>query len=232
MTVTTTGLPSNLLSATLPKHPYPGLRTFEAEEWMIFFGREKMIEDVIARLARQRLVFIHGASGSGKSSLVRAGVLPKLARQHLRHGEAWHTCTMRPSGGPLWNLAQVFAQLEGRSDDSARVDEIARLFDRRGATLASVAGEIAGLAGKRLCILVDQFEELFRFEREISRDEAELFIDLLIGEVDTTNKLNEDEFGPPALPAPTNERHAEVSSSRCAPNFLGNARVSTDLPKP
>lgn len=91
-----------------------------------------------------------------------------------------------------------------------RVDEIERLFDLRDATLASVAGQIEGLAGKRLCILVDQFEELFRFEREISRDEAELFIDLLIGEIDTTSESDEDKFGPPARPVPVDERHAKV----------------------
>jgi energy-coupling factor transporter ATP-binding protein EcfA2 len=204
------GVSSNLLWSARPKHPYPGLRPFDADEWMIFFGREKMIEDVIERLARNRLVFIHGASGSGKSSLVRAGLLPRLEAQHKSHGEEWHTCTMRPSGGPLRNLAEQFAKFEGRSDESARVDEIAALLDRRDATLASVAGEIEGLAGKRLCILVDQFEELFRFEREISREEAELFIDLLIGGIDTTNELDEDEFGPPPPPAPVNERHANV----------------------
>jgi energy-coupling factor transporter ATP-binding protein EcfA2 len=204
------GLASNLLSVTRPEHPYPGLRPFEDTEWMIFFGREKMMEDVIERLARQPFVFIHGASGSGKSSLVRAGVLPKLADQHRSHGEAWHTFTIRPSGGPLWNLAEQLARLEGRSDEIARVDEIARLFDRGGATLASVAGEIEGLAGKRLCILVDQFEELFRFEREISREETELFIDLLIGDIDSTSELDEDESGPPAPPAPVNERDAKV----------------------
>ena len=74
---------SPLVTAVLPKHPYPGLRPFEPDEWLIFFGRERMIDEVIERLAEQRLVLIHGASGSGKSSLVRAGVLPKLARQHL-----------------------------------------------------------------------------------------------------------------------------------------------------
>lgn len=210
MTVTAVNLSSNIPSVTRPKHPYPGLRPFEEKEWMIFFGREKMMEDVIERLARQPLVFIHGASGSSKSSLVRAGVLPKLEDQHRCHGEEWHTFTMRPSGGPLWNLALEFARLEGRSGEIARVDEITRLFDRRGATLASVAGEIEGLAGKRLCILVDQFEELFRFEREISREEAELFIDLLIGEIDATNELDPEEFGPPAPPPPVNERHAKV----------------------
>ena len=80
------------IAAERPSQPYPGLRPFEASEWSIFFGRERMIDEVIERLARDRLVVIHGASGSGKSSLVRAGVMPKLARQHLRHGAPWVTC--------------------------------------------------------------------------------------------------------------------------------------------
>jgi energy-coupling factor transporter ATP-binding protein EcfA2 len=172
-----------LVSTTRPKQPYPGLRPFEPEEWSIFFGRETMVDDVIERLANQRVVLIHGASGSGKSSLVRAGVLPKLARQHLRHGIAWLTCAMRPSGGPLWNLAREFARFEGRADDLDRIGNIIRLFNRRGATLSSVVDALDGLAGKRLCILVDQFEELFRFERETSREEAELFVELLIGQI-------------------------------------------------
>jgi hypothetical protein len=142
-----------------------------------------MIDDVIERLGVHRVVLIHGSSGSGKSSLVRAGVLPKLARQHLRHGVDWLTCAMRPSGGPLWNLAREFARLEGRTDDLDRIGHIIRLFNGRGATLSSVVDTLDGLAGKRLCILVDQFEELFRFERETSREEAELFVELLIGQI-------------------------------------------------
>jgi energy-coupling factor transporter ATP-binding protein EcfA2 len=167
------------LASTRPQHPYPGLRPFEANEWSIFFGRERMIDEVIERLARDRLVVIHGASGSGKSSLVRAGVMPKLARQHLRHGAAWLTSALRPSGGPLWNLAAEFARLEQRAEDLARIETIHGLFNRRDATLASVAGELDGVAGKSLCVLVDQFEELFRYEKETSREEAELFVDLI-----------------------------------------------------
>jgi energy-coupling factor transporter ATP-binding protein EcfA2 len=181
-----------LVSAVKPKQPYPGLRPFEPEEWSIFFGRETMIDDVIERLAGQRVVLIHGASGSGKSSLVRAGVLPRLARQHLRHGVQWLTCAMRPSGGPLWNLAREFARLEGRENDLDRVGHIIRLFNRRDATLGSVVNSLEGLANKRLCILVDQFEELFRFERETSREEAELFVELLIGEVALDQADNQD----------------------------------------
>ena len=86
---------------------------------------------------------------------------------------------MRPSGGPLWNLAAEFARLEGREGDLERICAIAGQFNARSATLASVAASLEGVAGKSLCILVDQFEELFRYEKETSRDEAELFVDLI-----------------------------------------------------
>jgi TPR repeat protein len=163
-----------------PAQPYPGLRPFEANEWSIFFGRERMIDEVIERLALNGLVLIHGASGSGKSSLVRAGVMPKLERQHQRRGSPWLTCAMRPSGGPLWNLAAEFARLEGRADDAQRIAAIVGQFNTRDASLASVAAGFDALAGKGLCVLVDQFEELFRFEKQTSREEAEVFVDLMV----------------------------------------------------
>jgi hypothetical protein len=172
--------PLDALLTARPKYPYPGLRPFEASEWSIFFGREAMVDEVIERLAAHRLVLIHGSSGAGKSSLVRAGVLPKLARQHLRAGAPWSTCAMRPSGGPLWNLAKEFARLEGDAEDAERVGRIVGEFNRRGATISSVAASLKSLDGRHLCILVDQFEELFRFEKETSREEAELFVDLLV----------------------------------------------------
>jgi hypothetical protein len=167
------------VAVTLPARPYPGLRPFEQEEWSIFFGRERMIDEVIDRLAHNRLVLIHGVSGSGKSSLVRAGVLPKLALQYRRHDAPWLTCAMRPSGGPLWNLAVEYARLEGRAGDIERIGAIAGQFNARSATLASVAASLEGVGGNSLCVLVDQFEELFRFEKETGRDEAELFVDLI-----------------------------------------------------
>jgi hypothetical protein len=162
-----------------PARPYPGLRPFDKDEWAIFFGRERMIEEVIARLANSRVVLIHGVSGSGKSSLVRAGVLPKLALQYSGHDTPWLTCAIRPSGGPLWNLAKEFAALEGRGEDLELVSAIAGKFNARSVSLSSVAASLNGIGGKSLCLLVDQFEELFRYEKEPSRDEAELFVDLI-----------------------------------------------------
>jgi hypothetical protein len=90
---------------------------------------------------------------------------------------------MRPSGGPLWNLASELARLEGRANDLDRISHIIRMFNRKGATLSSVVDSLEALRDEHLFILVDQFEELFRFERETSREEAELFIELLVGEI-------------------------------------------------
>jgi hypothetical protein len=88
---------------------------------------------------------------------------------------------MRPSGGPLWNLAVALARLEGRDGDVSRVETIRRAFDRPDARLRDAVATEIGLAGQQVCILVDQFEELFRYAREISRDESQLFIELFAG---------------------------------------------------
>jgi hypothetical protein len=88
---------------------------------------------------------------------------------------------MRPSGGPLWNLAVALARLEGRDGDVSRVETIRRAFDHPDARLRDAVAKEIGLAGQHICILVDQFEELFRYAREISRDESQLFIELLAG---------------------------------------------------
>ena len=63
--------------------PYPGLRTFEPEESFLFFGREEQTRELLARLADHRLLAVVGTSGSGKSSLVRAGLVPALQRGFL-----------------------------------------------------------------------------------------------------------------------------------------------------
>ena len=182
--VTTTGLPSpNRDTSILPKRPYPGLRPFEADEWPIFFGRESMIDDVLDRLGQHRFIVVYGASGAGKSSLILAGVLPRLARQHRRHGVPWLTCSLRPANGPLWNLAKAFARLERTEGDINSVASIFQRLNRRDATISSVVASLPNCRGHRVCILVDQFEELFRYAKEQSRDEAELFVELLVREL-------------------------------------------------
>jgi pimeloyl-ACP methyl ester carboxylesterase len=163
----------------LPARPYPGLRPFEADEWPIFFGREEMVDEVIKHLAGQCLLLIHGSSGSGKSSLIRAGVLPRLERQHRRYGFGWSTAAMRPAGGPLWNLAEALIARDGGGTYADDVDALRRRFDAEGANLRSIVSSLPGMIGRRLCLLVDQFEELFQYAREGSLEEAALFVELI-----------------------------------------------------
>src|SRR5262245_30162894 len=91
--------------------PYPGLRPFLKRECPIFFGRESMIDAILDRLVATRLVVVHGTSGCGKSSVVRAGVLPRLEQEHSHYGLPWRTMEMRPGNSPLWNVATAIARL-------------------------------------------------------------------------------------------------------------------------
>ena len=124
----------------LPARPYPGLRPFEQHEWPIFFGRERMTDEIVDRLLGHRLLVVHGDSGCGKSSLVRAGVLPRLEQESARGGVRWRTCTTLPRAAPLWNLARALAALdtprEGddshedpRADPDVREQKAAFLFE-------------------------------------------------------------------------------------------------------
>jgi WD40 repeat protein len=176
--LTTVGLSTRV---ALPTEPYPGLRPFEPNEHRIFFGREEMIDTVIDALARKNLVVVHGASGSGKSSFVRAGVLPWLAIQQSRRRH-WLTEIRRPAGGPLRNLASALADLFGAAPGSSQPTDPLTSWHTRLALGRTVLDDIEALLsskGSSLCLLIDQFEELFRYAKEKSREEAELLTQLL-----------------------------------------------------
>src|SRR5437660_1794543 len=89
-------------------NPFPGLRCFLSDEDYLFFGRHEQIEDLLRRLRNNRLVAVVGTSGSGKSSLVRAGLLPAvLGGGMAQAGSAWDIAVMRPGGSPLAHLARA-----------------------------------------------------------------------------------------------------------------------------
>src|SRR3954467_1577459 len=83
-------------------NPYPGLRPFEFHENHLFFGREGQSEKLLEKLRRNRFVAVVGASGSGKSSLVRAGLLPLLYGSFTASpGPRWRVAVMRPGADPI-----------------------------------------------------------------------------------------------------------------------------------
>src|SRR5215472_12867702 len=87
-------------------NPFPGLRPFEPDEDHLFFGREKEIDELLRRLRSTRFLSVVGTSGSGKSSLVRCGLISALYGGFMVHaGSTWRTVKFRPSDDPIGNLA-------------------------------------------------------------------------------------------------------------------------------
>jgi ABC-type dipeptide/oligopeptide/nickel transport system ATPase component len=171
---------------TIPdlSNPFPGLRCFLAEEDYLFFGRHEQIEDLVRRLRTNRLVAVVGTSGSGKSSLVRAGLLPAvLGGGMAQAGSAWDIAVMRPGGSPLAHLARALCEagLYDPDAEDALFHLHATLSRSRNGLLEAIRQSPAA-AGSSLLLVVDQFEELFRFNRAsaTSQEEAIGFVNLLL----------------------------------------------------
>jgi hypothetical protein len=140
-----------------------------------------MIDTVIDGLADKNLIVVHGASGSGKSSLVQAGVLPWLKIQQSRRRD-WLTAIRRPAGGPLRNIASALTDLLGAAPGSSQEIGSVISWNKQLALGHTILDDIeAKLTSKGacLCLLIDQFEELFRYAKEKSREEAKLLTQLL-----------------------------------------------------
>lgn len=142
-----------------PINPYKGLRAFDESDAADFFGRAELVETLLARLARDdvtgHLVLVVGGSGSGKSSVVRAGLLPLVRGGALPWSRKWLTATMVPGAEPFKELA---ASLRG-----VATAETAHLADELGADPDSVDRVVRQLVpeGSELLLVIDQLEELF-----------------------------------------------------------------------
>ena len=105
------GFAAVLQRLELLENPYPGLRPFETNEAHLFFGRDPQITELVPRLERNRFVAVVGVSGSGKSSLVRAGLIPALKLGRLADSrEQWRAVVTRPAGAPFANLASQLSE--------------------------------------------------------------------------------------------------------------------------
>jgi ABC-type multidrug transport system fused ATPase/permease subunit len=165
----------------LADSPYPGLRPFNRDEADIFFGREAHVDAMVDRLAKQRLLAVTGNSGCGKSSLVRAGLLAALETGLLAAaGPVWRFAICTPREHPMTELATALLTVQGEEPAS---EEIALRRAELEIWPLSLAAELRRRPlsdGANLLIVVDQFEELFRYQDLSGREEAETFIALLL----------------------------------------------------
>jgi WD40 repeat protein/DNA-binding SARP family transcriptional activator len=136
--------------------PFKGLAFFDRADAAYFCGREGLVSDLLVRLVDSPLVGILGPSGIGKSSLLRAGVLPALSAGALPGSAGWRQVLLRPGTHPSAELARALA----------------------GDRLDQVLGRLSG--GERLVVAVDQFEELFTV-CELKEERAAFLAQLVAG---------------------------------------------------
>jgi energy-coupling factor transporter ATP-binding protein EcfA2 len=163
--------------------PYKGLDVFEEEDAELFFGREKLVDDLVSRVKDSRTIFITGPSGSGKSSLVRAGLIPALKQGKINNSDRWLYATMKPGRDPIGELGRVASSLAGTTNAE---DEI-RAKAMKNATIFTRWCEIALKEGrdKRAVLFIDQFEEIFT---QINKEEERVaFLNLLTHAVTVEN---------------------------------------------
>lgn len=162
-------MPSSNITDTDLNNPFPGLRAFKAKESHLFFGREEHVTDILSKLKHNHFVAVVGSSGTGKSSLIKAGVLPKLSAQTTKDNEAeWQVVSMKPGHSPILNLAEAICENLKLSQDE-KIDQFKKKLNdlMNNSSLGLVQGMRSSLkANTKLLILVDQFEEVFRFSGE------------------------------------------------------------------
>ena len=155
--------------------PFRGLAPFDAAHAEYFFGRERLVAELVARLVGSTLLAVVGPSGSGKSSAVRAGLLPALADGVVPGSERWRRAVMRPGARPLAELSRALARAVPEAGGEDAAPWIADALDRLE-------------PGERLVLLIDQFEEAFVACRD--QTEREAFFDALVeGAADPDERL-------------------------------------------
>lgn len=179
------------------QNPFPGLRPFTIDECHLFFGREGQSDEILLKLSSNRFVTVMGYSGSGKSSLMYCGLVPVLFGGFMTQtGPHWQVITSRPGASPIQTLTKsIVDQLLQRGKiDPADVDIhrsiIGSVLRSSSNGLVDIARYLQDERDENLFVLIDQFEELFRYtekaDSEEAFNEAQAYVNLILTAVQQT----------------------------------------------
>jgi WD40 repeat protein/serine/threonine protein kinase/DNA-binding SARP family transcriptional activator len=154
--------PAGVVKATAPAiidiaNPYKGLRAFQESDADDFFGRDSLVQALISRLCESRFLSVVGPSGSGKSSLIKAGLLPALRRGAVPGSESWFMIEMTPGSYPLKELELALLPIAVDPPPSL----LEPLQKGEHGMLRTLRRILPGDEDTQLLLLIDQFEELF-----------------------------------------------------------------------
>lgn len=167
-------------------NPFPGLRPFNPDESDYFHGRDNESEELAGKLLNNRFVAVIGESASGKSSLINCGLLPKIKDLSSNSKPGWRLFSFRPGNDPFGNLANAFLEEASiKNNKSIDYESILKTLKEDPAGLEKMPGMLDFKQGERGLLIIDQFEELFRYRSPETiaeeKEETTKFIDLITG---------------------------------------------------
>lgn len=189
------------MEQVLSNTPYPGLPAFSRHQYDIFFGRDDHIDAMVEKLGASNFLCVTGSSGCGKSSLARTGLFNALEAGFLHgQGSDWVICDFSPGDAPIGRLVHGLARgivlndelTQPTDEELEKIDELEAFLrnqiDNVSSDLNSAADQITLLGDRPVIILVDQFEELFRFA-QYNRHEAARFVGILLKTAQANSRI-------------------------------------------
>lgn len=167
-------------------NPFPGIRSFETHEAHLFYGREKQVDKIVSVLADTHFLALIGFSGSGKSSLIKAGVIPTISNSQIDKKNDWAITLLQPGEHAINSFAKAYTKTYNKiaSSQGKKIidpEEVEKDLHDSAEPLVEAHKKLNKASW---LIVVDQFEEIFRYKKdgspEHSKDESQKFVNLFL----------------------------------------------------
>lgn len=161
---------------TIEKHrnPFVGLRPFDQNESDLFFGRNNEIKVILHNLLKINFTAIVGSSGSGKSSLVKCGIIPKIKNQEVN----WNISFCNPGSDPIRNLSKSLIETYSKSKNNT--NNYSNTLSQENSNIIDIINKINPNNSGKFLIVIDQFEEIFNFSKTDYKKKCIHFVNLLL----------------------------------------------------